>query len=70
MHRTRPNFHRITLFEAVSAKSSAEPVLEVLRLWREHTPYRSDEDWIFAIRTTTAELRTPTRSFSDVTSVP
>lgn len=26
----------------------AEPVLRVLRLWREHTPYRSDEDWIFA----------------------
>lgn len=26
----------------------AQPVLEVLRLWREHTPYRSDEDWIFA----------------------
>jgi integrase len=26
----------------------AEPVLQVLRLWREHTPYRSDEDWIFA----------------------
>ena len=24
------------------------PVLNVLRLWREHTPYRSDEDWIFA----------------------
>lgn len=26
----------------------AEPVMQVLRLWREHTPYRSDEDWIFA----------------------
>jgi integrase len=26
----------------------AEPVLQVLRLWREHTPYRSDEHWIFA----------------------
>jgi integrase len=26
----------------------AESVLQVLRLWREHTPYRSDEDWIFA----------------------
>jgi integrase len=26
----------------------AEAVLDVLRLWREHTPYRSDEDWIFA----------------------
>jgi integrase len=26
----------------------AEPVLQVLRLWREHTPYRLDEDWIFA----------------------
>jgi integrase len=26
----------------------AEPVLQVLRLWREHTPYRSEEDWIFA----------------------
>jgi integrase len=26
----------------------AQPVLEVLRLWRVHTPYRSDEDWIFA----------------------
>lgn len=26
----------------------AEPVMRVLRLWREHTPYRSDEDWIFA----------------------
>jgi len=26
----------------------AEPALEVLRIWREHTPYRSDEDWIFA----------------------
>jgi integrase len=25
-----------------------EPVLQVLRLWREHTPYRSEEDWIFA----------------------
>ena len=26
----------------------AEPVLQVLRLWRENTAYRSDEDWIFA----------------------
>jgi integrase len=26
----------------------AQAVLKVLRLWREHTPYRSDEDWIFA----------------------
>jgi integrase len=26
----------------------AEPVLQVLRLWRENTPYRSEEDWIFA----------------------
>src|SRR5579864_4317156 len=26
----------------------AQAVLEVLRLWREHTPYRSNEDWIFA----------------------
>ena len=26
----------------------ARPVLNVLRLWREHTPYRSEEDWIFA----------------------
>jgi integrase len=26
----------------------ARPVLNVLRLWREHTPYRGDEDWIFA----------------------
>ena len=26
----------------------ALPVLKVLRLWRGHTPYRSDEDWIFA----------------------
>src|SRR5208282_5711271 len=26
----------------------ARPVLNVLRLWREHTPYRTDEDWIFA----------------------
>lgn len=26
----------------------AEPVMQVLRLWREHTPYRSDEDWAFA----------------------
>jgi integrase len=26
----------------------APSVLKVLRLWREHTPYRSDEDWIFA----------------------
>ncbi len=26
----------------------AQPVLKVLRLWREHTRYRSDEDWIFA----------------------
>jgi len=26
----------------------AEPVLQVLRLWREHTAYRLDEDWIFA----------------------
>ena len=26
----------------------AQSVLKVLRLWREHTPYRSDEDWIFA----------------------
>lgn len=26
----------------------AESVLQVLRLWQEHTPYRSDEDWIFA----------------------
>jgi integrase len=26
----------------------AESVLQVLRLWRENTPHRSDEDWIFA----------------------
>ena len=26
----------------------AEPVLQVLRLWREHTPYGSEENWIFA----------------------
>jgi integrase len=26
----------------------AEPVLQILRLWRERTPYRSEEDWIFA----------------------
>jgi hypothetical protein len=26
----------------------AQAVLEVPRLWREHTPYRSNEDWIFA----------------------
>src|SRR5580765_1574823 len=26
----------------------AEPVLQVLRLWRDRTPYRSDDDWIFA----------------------
>jgi integrase len=26
----------------------AEPVMEMLRLWREHTPYRGEEDWIFA----------------------
>lgn len=26
----------------------AQLVLEVLRLWREHTPYHSDEDWVFA----------------------
>jgi integrase len=26
----------------------AESVLQVLRLWRENTPYRSEEDWIFA----------------------
>lgn len=26
----------------------AQPVLEVLGLWREHTPYRWEDDWIFA----------------------
>lgn len=26
----------------------SQPVLDVLRLWRDHTPYRADEDWIFA----------------------
>lgn len=26
----------------------ALPVPRVLRLWRGHTPYRADEDWIFA----------------------
>jgi integrase len=26
----------------------AEPVMEMLRLWREHTPYRGEGDWIFA----------------------
>jgi integrase len=26
----------------------AQSVMEILRLWREHTAYRSDEDWIFA----------------------
>ena len=26
----------------------AQPVLEVLCLWREHPPYRSDDDWICA----------------------
>jgi integrase len=26
----------------------AESVLQVLRLWRENTAYRTDEDWIFA----------------------
>ena len=26
----------------------AQPVLDLLRLWRKHTPYRADADWIFA----------------------
>lgn len=26
----------------------APAVLKVLRIWRQHTPYRGDEDWIFA----------------------
>lgn len=26
----------------------ARPVLDVLSLWRRHTPYRTDNDWIFA----------------------
>ena len=26
----------------------AKPIMEALRLWREHTPYRGEEDWIFA----------------------
>jgi hypothetical protein len=26
----------------------ANPILEALRLWREYTPYRGEEDWIFA----------------------
>ena len=34
------------------SRSNALPltqsILKVLRLWREHTPYQSDEDWIFA----------------------
>ena len=40
--------------ELKETKSGSNPlpltqaVLEVLRLWREHTPYRSNEDWIFA----------------------
>jgi integrase len=26
----------------------AQPIMDVLRLWRERTPYREDDDWIFA----------------------
>jgi len=26
----------------------AKPIMTALRLWREHTPYRGEEDWIFA----------------------
>jgi len=26
----------------------AKPIMDALRLWREHTPYRGEEDWIFA----------------------
>ena len=26
----------------------AKPVMDVLRVWREVTPHRADEDWIFA----------------------
>lgn len=26
----------------------AQSVLKVLRIWRQHTPYRADDDWIFA----------------------
>ncbi len=26
----------------------AKPIMDMLRLWREHTPYRADTDWIFA----------------------
>jgi integrase len=31
-----------------NAPPLAQSILKVLRLWREHTPYRADEDWIFA----------------------
>jgi hypothetical protein len=34
--------------EQEQPSSGREPVLQLPRLWREHTPYRSDEDWIFA----------------------
>jgi hypothetical protein len=38
--------------EGYQARNNAlplgRPVLNVLRLWRAHTPYRLDEDWIFA----------------------
>ena len=48
----------------------AEPVLQVLRLWREHTPIARTKIGFLPVRTMVAKLRTPTRSFSGVTSVP
>jgi integrase len=48
----------------------AESVLQVLRLWRENTAYRSDEDWILPVRIIMARLHTPIKFSSVVTSVP
>ena len=45
----------------------ARPVLNVLRLWREHTLYRSDEDWIFASPHYHGKTPYIIKSFSDVT---
>jgi len=38
----------ITASLATSVCANLQLLSHVLRLWREHTPYRADEDWIFA----------------------
>jgi integrase len=53
--RTLKSVRAVTLGEIkLSTKSQdnplplGKPILDALRLWRQHTPYRAESDWIFA----------------------